>query len=1104
MLNYLDPNDKSSRNDRSKNKKAHVKAGGEPPTSEIPNSDAEDGEGTQKSQDLDEKYLKKLHGRVRWVLKGHLQWISTQTKPWIDGAFAPHYWPTGRRINNIHYLSSPSLIDTPLQLLKVYHILESEPYDRDQRDRLVGELRSKVCSWIEEMHAINERGTYTFSRKPKCEYAVSTSDDHENKGPKYCFTDHVMIGMALKCVEKLGMPIKDENDVPQQQGPEKNAQPIALKKTWCYYTHDEVRSKTLKRFTVVNTASNQRMFATSRWSDDTRFLLHSKDTYLFFAANMGYFQGPKTPSSREPKDTKLPKLADAWRRVDDRWTKLLDSQTKYDEFWHSEWKKPLWHAIAFVLENMGKPVTGELPEKPAKTPNLILLEPSWYNGLFPGRLGKQSKPALHEHESGRAEYWFSTFELPNILWTFGSGKNTTESGRPVEKHTIFVNLSHPKDKIEPKTVLDNWLQKPPAILDFTSEPDSVSSQAEDADAVKRVDKILDGFENELPQSRLGIVIDVPRYSLGYEISGNQITEIASFALKTQRTAWESKKRIIWLSVRNRDVAKKVCEATRGIEKENVLAFLGRNSNFDTYFHDSASAALNVWETELHLSFFRTSQSEGEVLDCMEETKLAPTTMSLRFSGDFSDRYWTCYLLEHGTHDREKETVGEHGKQDGNTRTLGSRLVPRMEDCIIGGDLDLELSVQDLEPVIDKLGTKIQKIEPAAQELETGDRRELRADDKRKKEQSMFLRAWQQRRVLELLIYSKMLQELHQSTNQILQLIKRLVLQSENFGGPGSKDRSFKAAIGEARRLHEMGGVNNYDSIASQWREYAQILVVVEENLAENIERIEQWDRREMDRENEQPRWTDQDKRNHSATLFQLTILCKRQATEIDRLKNDVISFRESLPNRLEAVRDDISFRDSQNINLFTYVTVVFLPLGFATGMLSMSGTPDYHLLMNFVTLSLGALGITLFTLLNAQIMKSTVSPFVHGYRSLIGILSRFMRLLWQFTRYTFFHIITKRAMKKRAGKMSTQQLLNNKLASPTPDTTSPEKDVDWRRRWQHKYHEITAFSYREARSKLEKSLDSRDTDEITTKPQESSTQQPAIQNLTPSGSWEMV
>jgi hypothetical protein len=1107
MFNYIDPNDENSQEDRSKNKQTHLKADGGPPTDEMSVLDAGDGDATHKSKDPDNDYLRILHKRVRRVLQGHLRWISAKTEPWRDGTFAPHYWPTGRRIDNIEYLASPSLIDTPLQLLKVHHILESESDDRDQQDWLAGKLRLKVRNWIGELHKDNRLGTYAFPRKSEAGDQVFGSEDSKDEKPKYCLTDHVMIGMALSCVEKLEMPTKDD-DLPRQEKPERSAWLNAPKQPWCYYTYEEVRSKTLKRFTVVDTTSNQRMFATSRRSDDTRFLLHSKDTYLFFAANMGYFQGPKTKSSRKPRDTKSSKLVDIWRYADDRWTKLLDAQSKYNEFRRSE-EKPLWYAIPFVLGNVGKLVSENPFEKSATTLYQTLLKPAWYNGLFPGRLGKQSKPVLHEREGRRDEYWFSTFELPHILWTFGSGEDTMESGKPVDKRTILTNPNHPKDKIEPKIVSDDWLQKPPAILNFTSESDSISPpDTQMIEFERRIEKetwmlkVPHDFVKHSPQTPLGVVIDVPRYSLGYEMSSIQTTETTSFELKAPKTVWESKKRVIWLSKRNKDTAERVYKATRGAEKENVLSFLTRNSESKTYFHDIATAASNEWDTELHLSFFRTSPSDGEILPCMKGSNLASTTMSLRFSGDFSDRYWTCYFLEDGT-------------QGCNDTSLGSRLIPR-HDCDIRdstktptsrcGSLDLlwlqsgqnllralerpRDSAQEIELAVPGLGPRRLGLEEGELEPEPGVRRKRRADAKTEKNDWMYSRAWQQRRVLELLIYSKMLQELHRSTTVVLTSIKQLALQLENPRGLSSKDHPFKTAIEEAKRLHEMGGENNYDPVAAQWREYAQILFVVEENLTDNIERIGQWDRREKDRLDDQPRWTDRDKRNYATTIQRLKILCQRQAIEINRLRKDVATFRNSLPNRLETIRDDISFRGSQNINLFTYVTVVFLPLGFAAGILSMNGAPDHHLLMNLVTLSLGALGITLFALFNAQIVKTAISPLIHGYQAL-------MKILWPFTKYTFFHVITEPAMKKSAGKT---QPSNNEEGTATSKSISSKKEDDWRRRWKQKYEEILKFNWHEARSKLEeelkKSPDPKKTDEITTIPQESSSQKPDTKNAT--------
>lgn len=62
----------------------------------------------------------------------------------------------------------------------------------------------------------------------------------------------------------------------------------------------------------------------------------------------------------------------------------------------------------------------------------------------------------------------------------------------------------------------------------------------------------------------------------------------------------------------------------------------------------------------------------------------------------------------------------------------------------------------------------------------------------------------------------------------------------------------------------------------------------------------------------------------------------------------------------------MSFRGSENMSLFTYVTVVFLPLGFATGIFSMSEAPGRLTLAFMVATAVTALSITVLALVNAK------------------------------------------------------------------------------------------------------------------------------------------
>ncbi|KAJ8105747.1 hypothetical protein OPT61_g9994 [Boeremia exigua] len=185
----------------------------------------------------------------------------------------------------------------------------------------------------------------------------------------------------------------------------------------------------------------------------------------------------------------------------------------------------------------------------------------------------------------------------------------------------------------------------------------------------------------------------------------------------------------------------------------------------------------------------------------------------------------------------------------------------------------------------------------------------------------------------------------------------------------------------------------------------QILTVIEDNLATNMEKIERWQQRKKDRQDQEPRWTDRDKRNYFIIILRLTLSSNRKADKIKQLRDDVKTFRDSLPNQLKSIQEDLNFRGSQNINLFTYVTVVFLPLGFATGILSMSGPPEHAWLMDLIPLSLAALAITVFALLNAEGLQMFINPVVKMYQQVTLPIWTFSALLFSKICYPVLQIL---------------------------------------------------------------------------------------------------
>jgi hypothetical protein len=892
---------------------------------------------------------------VKKVLYGHLWWICHLADRGVD-RFAAHHWPNGQSIYETRWLPPATLVDTPLQMIKVLYCLGLE--GKVDREVVIPYwvrkgLGSKVDHWIKSLHILNERGTYVFTRSPTGEHANIGSSE-ESSDIKYSLADHVLIGLALRCVEALGLS--------------------SSKHPRAFYPYDEVRKKALKRFTTENPISGQKMLATSRWADSSRFLLHSRDTILFSSASLEYLKDPSRvrmyPSRKRP-GLKHDEVADTWNCVDQRWAKLLDSQAFHGEFQVLQWDKPLWYALVVILGCKGIGVNGQPLDVMTNKALTVLLRSSTYNGLFPGLLDQNQVPVVYDSELDRDVFWFSTFEVPHVLWIYRNTKDlvTTKGthgspgavpmanrdvpkiGKQVGKYVPFTNLGSSKDQLGLDVLSDDWLQAPPPVLNL-----NVKGRAQVKLPVNTDPKQVFSRYTEVPSlGRIGAVVDVPKWSRGTEIARYSQSAQEMLAALTRRSIWKSKKRVVWLSCRDRSLAVKIYQRSLSAEKTNMLSFLQRHAKSEQYFFDSAVAATNEWETELHLSFFQLTTTDKTYLHQLEaSTCLASATMSLRFFGDFSDRFWTCHFLE-------------HGPDSTSSVSLAERLLPDSK-CGINDGMRLTDEHREYEP---------------------GRRRKLRGSR---------TKPWQQRRILELLIYSKMLEDLHMSTSKIFLEIRRLALRLNNNTRLDLEKDPFKKGIEEAVHLQKLVNEDQYFSIASQWRKYIPVLLVIEDNLGVNLEKTREWSRRQKDRKSQQPRWTKADEENQRTTLSKMEVYTQRQARDLERLKGQIQSFRESLPSQLESLREDINFRGSQSINLFTYVTVVFLPLGFATGLLSMSGVPGYSLLMHLVTLALAALGITLFALLNAPVGKALVTPLTRVYRQA-------PQFLWQATKYAFFHKI---------------------------------------------------------------------------------------------------
>ncbi|KAL0764306.1 hypothetical protein CaCOL14_013148 [Colletotrichum acutatum] len=163
-----------------------------------------------------------------------------------------------------------------------------------------------------------------------------------------------------------------------------------------------------------------------------------------------------------------------------------------------------------------------------------------------------------------------------------------------------------------------------------------------------------------------------------------------------------------------------------------------------------------------------------------------------------------------------------------------------------------------------------------------------------------------------------------------------------------------------------------------------------------LHKIALWQNREKDRQAERPRWTFHDENRFLAITQKLQVYNEHEMLKLNRSHLKISKLEESLIKKLEMIRSDLEDQLGRETQLFTYVTVLFLPLGFATGIFSMSEAPTSQTLRSMIFLAcmafivIAALGLLLRTLAS--------TPFIRWgsqWWSKKAVLSRSNLKTWQ-------------------------------------------------------------------------------------------------------------
>lgn len=391
-------------------------------------------------------------------------------------------------------------------------------------------------------------------------------------------------------------------------------------------------------------------------------------------------------------------------------------------------------------------------------------------------------------------------------------------------------------------------------------------------------------------------------------------QLWKYKLSCARSARSAKKRFIWLPCANSETALLCWMASVEGERIPMALFFDRHWKYKNHLWDDTTRQSNNWQTELHLSFY-TLIEHADSSTPVNGTEF-PTPITFSFSS------------------RSKKMIAH--------AAMGFRF---------DGDF------------FDRYWTChfIQHI-PNAEPLESNSIKwdfDFHEDGRGRYSE----KHWWQRKVLEIHLVNRMLAEITSGFTKVIQEVrKELNLGKEDL--PSLSLAFLNMVNGDTRHLS-----------MQLWPEIQFILRALDDELTSTLGTLNKWKTREGDRGKEQPRWTPNDERKYRGYINKFQAQTERKIWDLEISRNNthalletITSKQEQIRNEQERKRNEIEARHEGNIRLFTYVTVIFLPLGFATSLYSMSGPPQYLWLISLVESSAAAFAVTIFLVVCTRLL----------------------------------------------------------------------------------------------------------------------------------------
>ncbi|KAL8898392.1 MAG: hypothetical protein Q9207_006726 [Kuettlingeria erythrocarpa] len=392
-----------------------------------------------------------------------------------------------------------------------------------------------------------------------------------------------------------------------------------------------------------------------------------------------------------------------------------------------------------------------------------------------------------------------------------------------------------------------------------------------------------------------------------------------------RTFDSAKKRLVELTSFHQDLSLLCLLTSPKEQKVQFALFLLRHSSSESLFGERVEWKGNVWETELHLGFYQ--------LISKEDNKTYPPA-TLDYQGQFRVR--------------EMPTLSQ--------ASATWEITPVTTSLRFVGDLrDQAWTCHFLTSVARDFGF-------------TGLVNEYTDGDGEATDTAFHKEKMAQRKILEMAYVDRMLTEIVRSCEGILQRFQN-ELKIPETRNPESESYEF---IHDYSRLHSKTG---------------EILRDVLKLLDLSLRTMEHWEKREASRDI-RSRWSQKDETRYGSKLVDLARKCKIGMQQV-RVQRDLLEEQQKLAeqrhsnliNYMSLQNARTSSQSAEDVRLFTYVTIFFVPLSFSSSLFSMGGAPKGSTLSVMIPTTVIASAVTVLALANMKMLDRNLSFWTNKFNA---------------------------------------------------------------------------------------------------------------------------